>query len=544
MSACISHSTFRVPARLVLLLTGGLLVLSSLPAAADLENVVVGGEIRVRGNWWMSSFNAGDKPLLVRLENRWPADTMTGRPIGSALGVGGQNLYSYFDWDSRGPDYAVVEQRTTFNVRADFTQGISAYVELDSFDAWGENFRSNYLTGVDKRANSADDVEIYQAYIEADNVLDMPLRLRIGRQELVFGDGWLLGNNSAMPEFTGLSFDAVRATYTEDMFTLDAFWGKLAELSPLEEDGDTDFYGVYASYKGIEKVTLDAFWFWLRDAERISDTQSGSYNEWLGNLLGLGDYGPTNLHTVGLRAAGTLDGFDFALNAAYQFGDASRVGALFKPYIYGDNKADFDSWAGDIDLGYTFDLAWKPRIHVAAAYVGGEDNRSISFGDWSNPLSPWVRPNASVSFNRLFSNTVYSYFFDEMGELSNFWMVRGGVSAHPAESIEAGLNASYFGVIDTFDRPLYLNAGSDYLLLARGWSFLTQESSDDLGWELDLWVKYHYSPDLTFEAGWSHLFTGDGLAEGNFNDMNGLLFNGGTAKDDADYLYFQTTLRF
>lgn len=39
-------------------------------------------------------------------------------------------------------------------------------------------------------------------------------------------------------------------------------------------------------------------------------------------------------------------------------------------------------------------------------------------------------------------------------------------------------------------------------------------------------------------------FTGDGLAEGSFNDLNGLLFNGGTDDDDADYLYFETTLRF
>jgi len=183
-------------------------------------------------------------------------------------------------------------------------------------------------------------------------------------------------------------------------------------------------------------------------------------------------------------------------------------------------------------------------VHVGAAYFEGEDNRGISFSDWIKPWAPWVRPNASVSFNRLFSNTVYSPFFDEMGELSNFWMVRGGVSAHPLESVEAGLDASYFGVLDTFDLPRFFRVGHTPLLFARGFSFMTKKSGDDLGWELDLWLKYHYSKDLTLEAGWSHLFTGDGLSKGNFTDMNGLLFNGGTAKDDADYLYFQTTLRF
>jgi hypothetical protein len=144
----------------------------------------------------------------------------------------------------------------------------------------------------------------------------------------------------------------------------------------------------------------------------------------------------------------------------------------------------------------------------------------------------------------MFSNTVHSYFIDEMGELSNFWTVRGGVSAHPTESIETGLDVSYFGVLETFDLPRHVKVGSNRILLARGLSFLTQESGDDLGWELNLWLKYRYTADLTFETGWSHLFTGDGLADGNFNDMHGLLFNGGTAKDEADYLYLQATLKF
>ena len=542
MSARMNHPTLRVPVRLAMLLMAGLLLVSSFPVAADLENVVVGGEIRIRGNWWMTSFNRGDRPLFVRYENRWPADAMTGRPIGSFLG--GPNLTSHFDWDSRSPDYRVIEQRTTLNVRADFTQDVSAFIEFDSFDAWGEDFRSNYLTGIDARADTRDDVELYQGYIEADNVFGAPVRVRVGRQELVFGGGWLIGNNSALPEFTGLSFDAVRATYTDDLFSVDAFWAKLVEINALEEDGDTDLYGVYAGYHGIENVTLDAFWFWLRDAEGLSDTASGFFGHWLGDRLGLNDYEATSLHTVGVHAAGKLDGFDFTANAAYQFGDASLEGSLFKPYFYGDNKADFDAWAGDADLGYTFDIAWKPRVHVGAAYIGGEDNRGISFSDWIKPWAPWIRPNASVSFNRLFSNTVYSPFFDEMGELSNFWMVHGGVSAHPMESVEAGLDASYFGVLDTFDLPRFFRAGHTPVLFARGFSFMTKKSGDDLGWELDLWLKYHYSKDLTIEAGWSHLFTGDGLAKGNFNDMHGLLFNGGTDDSNADYLYFQTILRF
>ncbi len=517
------------------------LLLAAMPAAAELQTVTVGGQLRIRGNYWDDSFNSGNHPSLVRYETRWPAAWLVGRPIGSY--IGGQNVTSHFDWDSRGADYKNVEQRTALNVRADFSQDVSAYIEFDAFTIWGEDFRSNYLTGVDSRGTSS--VDLYQAYIDIKDAFGVPLRVRVGRQELTFGGGWLVGNNSAMPEFTYLSFDGVRATYTHDLFTVDAFWSKLADRSPLEEDGDTDFSGVYFSYKGIENVVLDAYWFWLRDAAGLNDFSGLPITERDEKRFGLDDYTVTNLHTVGLHAAGTLGAFDFTANAAYQFGDAGQAGHLFKPFgYYGDCDAEYDSWAADLDLGYTFDINVKPRVHLGGAYFDGEDNRSISRAQWHDYYLPYRRPEASVSFNRLFSNTVYSYFIDEMAELSNFWIARGGVSLTPLEQVETGLDLSYMGVVDTFAEPLHRRVGNLIYPLAPGHPYITQDSPSDIGWELLLWIKYHYSQDLTMQAGWSHLFTGGALREGNFNDMNGLMYNGGTSGGDADYFYLETLIRF
>ncbi len=57
-------------------------------------------------------------------------------------------------------------------------------------------------------------------------------------------------------------------------------------------------------------------------------------------------------------------------------------------------------------------------------------------------------------------------------------------------------------------------------------------------------INYQYSEDLGFEFGYSHMFLGDGAAEGNFNIMNGLGFEGGTDDDDPDYFYIETKLKF
>jgi len=81
-------------------------------------------------------------------------------------------------------------------------------------------------------------------------------------------------------------------------------------------------------------------------------------------------------------------------------------------------------------------------------------------------------------------------------------------------------------------------------VVAPALSFWTNESSAEMGVETGLWSRYHYSEDLVFEAGWSHLFTGDGLLEGNYCDYHGLEFNGGTDQDDADYLYVEAKVTF
>ncbi len=519
-----------------------LVILLAAPVPAELQSVSVGGQIRVRGNYWHNAFNTRSAPALVGNNIRWSGDAFWGRAIGDP--VGGQTIISFFDWDDAGEDYSVIEQRTRLHLRADFSGQVSAVMEFDCFSVWGESFRSHYLTGADPREGDNDGVQLYQGYVETRNVWGAPLRVRIGRQELMFGKGWLTGNNDALPEFAGLSFDAIRLTYTPGALTLDAFWSKLVERMAVEEDGDTDFAGVYASYAVSDALTLDAYWFWVRDAAHLEDTVDSFIGDWIESMFGGDDYGVTNLHTLGARLAGASGGLDYDLEAAWQFGEADAAGFFFKPFNYGDDEAEFDAWAAETELGYTLDMSWCPRLYLGAAYFYGEDNRDLSFWGWLNPFTAITQPESSLSFNRLFSNTVHSYFMDEMGELSNFWMLRGGFSVQPAETLEAGMDLAMFRVIEPFQLPLHCWLNGRRVTFARDLSFLTRTADKDMGWEMGIWGRYRYSDDLTFEAGWSHLFTGKALHDGNFVDLNGLAYNGGTDQKDADYFYFETDIRF
>jgi hypothetical protein len=490
---------------------------------ADLQNVTVGGQITILGEYYTNAYTSD-------LELRWPARQLVGRPIGTE----DNEIYSGFAWDRRVPSYALVSQWTRLHIAADFTDNVGAFIEFDSVDVWGEDLRSNYLTGIDTRADTADDIEVYQAYIDANELFGVPLRLRIGRQELVFGSEWLVGNNDAGPiPIWGLSFDAIRLTYATEQFSVDAWWSKLVENSPLEADGDVDFSGIYASYFGVKDVTFDAYWLWLRDAQSLEDTAGSDALELAERLAGVDDYAATNIHTVGLRAAGEVGAFDFEAEAAYQWGTAGQVGYLFKPVLYGDDDAKYDAWTVHAVAGYTFDVAWKPRVGADYAYFSGEDNRDITLEEWRDALNnPYYHPRASVSFNRLFSDVYLSNVLD-LTDLSNLHVFTARLSANPTEKVELTLDVSYLLADKAFSRP------ADPRL-----PYLTRPNDRDLGWETCLGVNYQYTDDLYFSVGWDHLFVGKGLEQGQFVQSNGLDFNGGSDDDDVDYVYFETGISF
>ncbi|HIJ65197.1 MAG TPA: alginate export family protein [Candidatus Hydrogenedentes bacterium] len=532
-------------------------LIGAIPAYAELQNVDIGGSIRIRGNWYDPEASVDSararNPLVDPLWTlsgagtpnvRWTALQLAARPIGALAAPAGA-LLSGWSWDDNGHSTAFVEERTRLKFTADFTDEVTAVIELDSYDIWGEDFRSNYITGADMRAASVNDVEVYQAYIEGREMWGLPLCLRIGRQEISLGNEWLVGVNDTSSMFTGLSFDGILAVYEFDLVTVAGVWAKLAETSPTEEDGDVDLYGIYATYNGLEDITIDGYWMLVRDARMNEDITRGWVGEWLEDVFDVDDHDVTKCHTIGLRGAGTVGAIDFEAEAAYQFGEADMVGATFAPILYSDDDADFDEWGMNLEVGYTFDTAWEPRAYLGLVYLGGEDERDIgNIWEWFRQFLPFYRPDASVSFNRLFSNVEYSEFLDNTS-LSNVWIGRAGVSACPTENVELLLSISYFEAVEEFDAPWHFywlngNRVAPFAFL----SIFTEENDDELGWEVGLYATYNYSEDLTFKAGWAHLFVDDGLEEGNFVPGNGLLFNGGTDDDDADYLFVETKICF
>lgn len=558
--------------KITILLALALVVAITLPAVAEVEEVTVGGSIVIRGQMQTpgtSVQSSGAGAVLSDLDGDgfsitpvtlppvppipeplwgatvgvvadpdtsispgdladWTVITLPVGPIDALLLEPLDTIPTGSGFDEDTNSFTWYTQRTRVNVDAKLSGNVRGFVELQSFDIWGDDDPANEdMTAFDPifdtneqkniSGNGDDLVQLYQGYIEMNNIGEFPLSLRVGRQELVYGREWLLGNNDGGVNFSGLSFDAIKASYDSDMIRVDAWTAKLDENTApgllVEEDGDVDFYGVYATYKGIEDMAIDAYWMYVRNSiANPSDSVD-------------------MMHTVGARVAGTWDvmgllpgSLDYNVEGAFQFGD-NKVGA---------DSGEYEGWALNAMAGYTFsDVFWTPRLELEYAFFSGDDDASD--GDTSE-------------FVRLFSDVHYGEMNlggDLDANATNMHIIRGGVSAVPVEKLTLKADLYWFllaeddedGLGKTFGVPQLVVEDVDLGLVdgdADAFPTLVVSTDDNVGLELDVAADYQYTEDLNLRAGWAHFFADDAI-ENSW---------GGGSDDDIDYVYVQAALVF
>jgi len=300
-----------------------LLVGLTASAFAELKNAEVNGSVRVRG-WW----------------------------VGSP------------DFNNDNNDVDVVEQRTRLGVEATFTDDVSAFIEFQMSSIWGdeaalgrEGAAGDFLSspdcyddygyngyGLASSPGSSESVDVYQAYIQADDMFDYPVSMKVGRQEMSYGTELLIGDRDFFQR--GLSFDAVKLMYEDGDLAVDAWWSKLVERGTVQSDADTDFYGIYGTYSGVEDMIIDTYVLLVRQGQ-MSETD--------------------NQYTAGARAAGDLmdTGIDYNAEAAFQFGEDG-------------NGNDYEAWLLDVLLAYAIEADYNPALFAGYTFSTGDGDATDS----------------------------------------------------------------------------------------------------------------------------------------------------------------------
>jgi len=198
--------------------------------------------------------------------------------------------------------------------------------------------------------------------------------------------------------------------------------------------------------------------------------------------------------------------FDFQLEAIGQLGTVRSSTAT-------SNGVDQQhaAWYQHIDVGYTVDIPWAPRLAIEYDYASGDKNPN---------------DNNDQRFDTLFGARRFDYgptgIYGAFAR-TNINTPGYGIKLAPRPDVQTTLNHRFFWLASATDS-----------WASTGLRDKTGHSGDYVGHQLELTTRWDVNSNLNLETGWTHLFKGEFAKNAPLhpNDM------------DVDYFFVQSQLRF
>ena len=328
---------------------------------------------------------------------------------------------------------------------------------------------------------------------------------RMGRGMFDFHDDVFISNNDFEKIFT--TFDHVLLVYHRDFFKVKVWYAELANsINSLGGDEDWEFVGLNVGFNSLPHIPNELF-------DMIS----------LYVMLSVNDSVVNNVSSSSLRYGIVVSGkpfnFDYRLAFGAHMGTDTEYEEEITPPKPGITEAlvslpvDTEGKVFDVQLGYTLPDTFNLRFFAGFHMDSGNDDT--------------------------FSQTRYDSFFYDMhnnaGEMDvfqwgNLTYYNIGVTVDPMEALTLGAAYFIFMASEAMDGFHAFEGGS------RGFSsnFLSSdEDSEALGTELDVWATKKYGDYLDFSLVYS-MFT-----PGEYFSMSD-----GSEYEPSSRVYLQIRLKF
>jgi len=392
---------------------------------------------------------------------------------------------------------------TEVEVDADLTDNVSAVMRLFNQRDWDVNTIAN--AGLANIGGNTDefDIGVDLVYVELKEFLYSPLTLKVGRQDLWFGKGFVVGANiqdydntiNANEYSSVTSFDAIRATLDYDPWTVDAFSALMAEGNIASNDDNT-MWGLNVGYL-FETYNAEAegYWFFKNDSNTTPATFVKTHN---------------TVHTLGLRgSADPVSDWTAAIEGAVQLGN--YVG--FSAQRQDRNRL---GWGLDVsaECRYFKDTyAWKPVIGAEYVLFSGDDDADPTSGS-SGTYGGW-----DVMYRGKFDSKIRDFY----GLYYTSAMCAGEVATlNPESALTNQHSICLYGRLEPSDSLLidakffaYWQPEGRAVNDVTGLEF--GDRDEFMGTEIDLELTWDYTEDVSFGLLSAWFFPGDFYA-GSYDD--------------------------
>ncbi len=324
------------------------------------------------------------------------------------------------------PGYTRGGKNNYFRIRPRVWGQVTAPEYLSLKVRMTEEFR-DYEEPVNRSLNWPDEVVVDNLYVDLNNLFGGAADLRVGRQDLIYGNGRVILEGTPKDGSRTIYIDAAKLTLKTLVpdTTIDVLGiymppenqlainrenrdlnGQTSAFDDITESGG----GVYLKNKSVAKVPFEAYYLFKQE----SDWDSGPATNRV-------HHDTLNLHTVGFRLMPKFtDAIEGNLEAAYQMGeqgDADVTGSMVDAFVRCRMTPTWEPWAK---------LGWY--------YISGNDPETSDIEGW-NPL--WARwPQYSELY-------IYAWDADGAARWSNVSMPYAEVSFTPCKWFKGTAMAGY-----------------------------------------------------------------------------------------------------
>ncbi len=437
----------------------------------------------------------------------------------SAWDIGGQFRARYEHAEHLGgaADFSATSQpsdllllRTFVHVGYNPTPWFSLYAEArDSRGLWDEPSPNP----------DEDTIDLHQAFVQIGNPQSFPLVLKVGRQELTYGDERLIG----ISDWTNVrrTFDAAKLRYEIEGFWVGAFVSRPVVVWDdhfNESNGKDLFSGIYAATTKLIPWQQTEAYFLARNTGNGSPQFYGPSPDPQGAT-------PRDIYTVGVHfksLPGKLRGWDYNVEAAGQFGRFKETTPGAPASVAGRNLVQ-QAYAAVASGGYTWtNVPGKPRAGLEYLYSSGD----------SNPTD-----GKHETFDNLFPTNHRQFGLLDTFSWQNVQILRFMGSIQPFAPFTLAADYRLVWLADTHD-SFYTNKGGRRGGLGatdgNGYG-INPNFKSYVGSEIDLVATCNFKHHTSLQAGVGHFFVGD-YVKSSLSRIGGAR--------NATFAYLQFTFNF
>jgi len=330
-----------------------------------------------------------------------------------------------------------------------------------------------------------DQVDVKQAFVEAEHLGGSPLGFKIGRQAISYADKRIFGPGN-WGNTGRYWWDAAKVYIDLEPVKVDLLFGQRVVSSPIrwnERHYDYDMFGAYAQFKNLP-CDLHAFYI-----VRYDDHDSARRNAGRGH---------ERRHSVGIYVRGTFcENWDYRGTLVGQFGQFGRN--------------EIEAYAANGQIGYTWsDCPWKPRLAADFSYASGDRDPA---------------DNKQQTFDGVFG--AIDTFYGRMNLLAwmNMMDYQAIAQVTPVKGVTLECNYHYLTLASDTDAWYYCSGAPERNGRVGG-------SGTYLGQEVDLLAKWKISKNLEFFAGYAYFWGGSVVADSP------------QGRNDADWAFIQFMYSF